>query len=49
MEGGDIEGGLFPFDVAFKGRLRDYTVAGVSKTVLGFYASVGDGPQWLGL
>lgn len=42
MEGGDIVGGLSPFDVAFKGRLRDYTVAGVSKTVLGFYASVGD-------
>ena len=44
MEGGEVEGGLnlSPFDVAFKGRLRDYTVAGVSKTVLGFYASVGD-------
>lgn len=44
MEGGEVEGGLnlSPFDVAFKGRLRDYTVAGVSKKVLGFYATVGD-------
>lgn len=48
FEGGEIEqneeiqGGVNLFKAAFKGRLKDNTVFGVTQSSLGFYSSVGD-------